>query len=62
MSFEDFESRPVYASAKKARSQIDTETRSLENRIRMIKFEESRALKRIQETHERISEVYKTDN
>ena len=54
------EHRSVYLSSKKARSQVDEETKSLENRIRMVRFEESRALKRIQETRERISEVYKT--
>lgn len=51
--------RSLYMSAKKARTDIDQETKSLENRIRMIKFEESRASKRIQQTRERISEVYK---
>lgn len=54
------ESRYMYLSAKKSLSQVDREAHSIENRIRMIKFEEARAQKRIQETHERISEVYKT--
>ncbi|OMJ79074.1 hypothetical protein SteCoe_20978 [Stentor coeruleus] len=60
MSYDDGRGgRDMYYNAKKSRSLIDNETRSIENRIKMIKFEEARALKRIQETRERISEVYK---
>lgn len=54
------ETKAIYNLARKARNNIDEETRLIENRIRMIKFEEDRARKRIQETREKIEEVYKT--
>lgn len=53
------DTRIIYSNARKARSNIDEETRLIENRIRMIHFEEERAQKRIQETREKIDEVYK---
>jgi hypothetical protein len=59
MSLDDVGGNTIYSAAKKGRSLIEDETKAVENRIRMIKFEEARALKRIQETRERISEVYK---
>lgn len=58
MSFED--TRGIYNSAKRARNNIDEETKLIANRIRMIQFEEDRALKRIQETREKIEEVYRS--
>lgn len=54
------ETKAIYNVARKARCNIDEETRLIENRIRMIRFEEERAHKRIQETREKIEEVYKT--
>lgn len=57
MSFED--TRGLFCSAKRARTNIDEETKLIENRIRMIQFEEDRALRRIQETREKIEEVYR---
>lgn len=59
MSLDLVNSRSIYTSSKRARSNIDEETRLVENRIRMIKFEEERANKRIHETREKIDEVYK---
>ena len=59
MSLDFVNSRSIYCSSKRARSNIDEETRLVENRIRMIKFEEERANKRIHETREKIDEVYK---
>jgi hypothetical protein len=59
MSFEYADTRSVFNNAKKARSNIDEETKLIENRIRMIKFEEQRAQRRIQETKEKIEEVYR---
>lgn len=53
------DTRIIYANARKACNNIDEETRLIENRIRMIKFEEERAQKRIQETREKIEEVYR---
>jgi hypothetical protein len=52
--------RVIYSSSKRARSNVEEETRLIENRIRMIKFEEERATKRILETREKIDELYKT--
>lgn len=60
LDFEPERSRSVYANAKYHRKNLENDQRIIENRIRMIKFEEARALKRIQETRERISELYKT--
>lgn len=61
MSYDgSLQGRSIYISSKRGASQANDEVKVLENRIRMIEFEESRALKRIQETRERISDVYKT--
>ena len=54
------QTRSIYISSKRGASQVTEEAKIMENRIRMIEFEESRANKRIQETRERIAEVYKT--
>lgn len=53
------DTRIIYVNARKACTNIDEETKIIENRIRMIKFEEERAQKRIQETREKIEEVYR---